>query len=106
MTIGEWLIDIMIKDGVSISQDEKYKAILSIDKAVRDKKIYMIEKDNSTIGFATYKEKSDGIFLNYCFIYKKFRGKNNLLGMRKFFREKSKNFIWRSRRRNRLCFVR
>ena len=105
MSIGQQLLDIMLKDDVFIPLEEWKGIVRSLDRAIEDKNIYWIERDNKTIGFATYKEKADKIFLNYCFIYKKFRGKYNLLSLRKFFRGIHNNFAWKSKRRNRLCFV-
>lgn len=105
MTVGEKLVVIMLEDGVEISSVEQEKAVNAINKAVDEKKIYWIGNKQGLIGFATYKEKEDKVLLNYCFIYKRFRDRCNLLSLRKFFRDKYDNFIWHSRRRNRMCFV-
>lgn len=105
MTMGRQLLEVMLEDGVSVPSEERDKVIIALDKAINDKKIYWIGNRQGIIGFATYKDKVDKIFLDYCFIYKEFRDRCNLLSLRKFFREIHDNFAWKSRKRNRLCFV-
>jgi hypothetical protein len=97
------LVNIMLKDGVEMPDSEKVSQ--DLDRAMQKGKIYWIQKDNKTIGFATYREKANRLLMEYCFIYKAFRNKANLLSLRQFFRRIHTNFVWRSRRRNRVCRV-
>lgn len=97
------LVNIMLKDGVEVPNQERVSH--DIDRAIQEGKVYWIEKDSKTIGFATYREKADRLLMEYCFIYKAFRDKANLLSLRQFFRSIHTNFVWHSRRRNRVCRV-
>ena len=103
--IGEKFVDIMLKEGVPMTDKEREEASQALEIAGRTGRIYFIERANTTIGFASYIEKKDKIHLNYCFIYKEHRDKTNLLGMRKFFRSLKDKFTWKSRRRNRIVKV-
>lgn len=103
-TYGRAIVSIMQDEGVPFTAEEKKEAIRDIDTAVKEGRIEFIHKDGKNIGFATY-SIGEGIFLEYCFIYKRFRNRTNLVGLRKVFREKSNNFRWKSRRRGRLCEV-
>lgn len=99
--IGRELVNIMLKDGVVIPFQHNVEE--DIQKSITDKHIQFIEKDGHTIGFATYKDKNGKLLLHYCFIYKKFRDKGNLLHFRKLFRSlHDGEFYWRNRRRNKV----
>lgn len=106
--IGRKLLDIMEHDGVPISDSEREKVTRDLDSAVKDGRIRFIVRDGKTIGFITYVENwKDNTLINYAFIYKKFRNKCNFVTLRKVFREAFRSrFIWKSRRRKRVCNVR
>ncbi len=108
MSIGEQILNKMIKEGADIPEGKKLEVAKEVEKAIEDKHFLIIEKDGKDIGFLTYFEKPDGIFVNNCIIYKNFRGIINLIYLRKFFREKYKGlkFYWRSKKRGaKLCIV-
>lgn len=101
------LFNLMIQEGVPLSEEERIKVMKAFEIAVAENKVIMIEKDGRQIGFLTYKFKDNNLFVNYCLIYKRFRDRCNLLSIGKFLRNKfGCRFIWKSRRRNRFANVR
>lgn len=105
MSTGEELVKIMEEDGVPISDGERGKVISDLNKAIDEKRIKIIEKENRSVGFMTWIPKSKGILINYCFVYKAFRDKCTFLSLRNMFREMSEMTYWKSRRRERFCYV-
>ena len=92
----------MMKEGVSIPPEEYDKVLWDLNDAIKNNRVYFIEKDHKTIGFVTYVERPKGTLINYAFIYKAFRSTLNFIALRSFFRGKFKSrFQGRSRRRKR-----
>jgi hypothetical protein len=106
VTDGEILVKIMKDDGVPISAEDREKVIHDIDTAIDNNHIIFLNRANTFIGFVTYIPRETDILLNYCFVYRRFRNKANLIGLRKLFRSMSNKFKWKSRRRGRICIVR
>lgn len=108
MSIGEQILNKMIKEGADIPTGKRAEVIEEVNKAVEDSHFFIIEKDGSDIGFLTYFEKGDKVFINNCVVYRKFRSVASLMSLRRFFRSayEGKRFYWRSKKRNgKLCFV-
>ncbi len=73
----------------------------NIQEAISDHRIHYLERDGKTIGFHTWEEKGDKIFINNLWIEEQYRNKNNLLSLRKYFRDmySGKVHYWRNRKR-------
>jgi hypothetical protein len=102
---GEILVSIMSDEGVDIDSVERQKVISDIDEAILNNRLIFIKKNNTPIGFVTYKPKINCVFISYCFVYRKYRNVVSLLGLRKIFRNIGSDFRWKSRRRGRYCEV-
>ena len=76
----------------------------NIQKAIQNNKIHFIERNGQTIGFHTWEEKGDKIFINNLWIEKAYRNKDNLLSLRKYFRNMylGKIHYWRNRKSKRM----
>jgi len=100
------LFSIMLREGVNIPPEEREKVLSDLKTAVEQDKVMVIENKGEPIGFLTYVDKGK-ILINYCLIYKAFRDRFSLLELRHYFRGKFKDtkFIWKSKKRNRMCFV-
>ena len=104
--IGNDLVNIMMSEGVHIPPEEREQVLKDLNEAVKNNRIYFIEKDGKTVGFLTYVDRQKNVLINYAFIYKKFRDAINFLSLRMLFRDKfGTRFVWKSRRRNRMCNV-
>ncbi len=74
----------------------------SIREAIDENHIHFLEKDREIIGFHTWEDEGNRIFINNLWIEKEHRNNNNLLSLRKYFREKypsGKSFYWRNRKK-------
>lgn len=98
MTDGEILVSIMAENGVDITDDERTCVVRSINSSIKKGCVEFIKKNGRVIGWVTY-EPVENIFLNYCFIYPRYRHNVSLLGLRSIFRKSNKRFGWYSRRR-------
>ena len=104
--IAEELVQVMESEGVNIPPEEREKVLRDLHEAVKNERIYFIEKNGKTVGFLTYVERPKGTLINYAFIYKAFRDTLNFVALRSFFRDKFKSrFSWKSRRRNKVANV-
>jgi len=109
------LIDILEQEGVQFKdEDEKYRILNELKRAVDNGQFHFIIKNGVKIGFFCYKQVFNGgkahTFIDNLLIYKKFRKPTALLSMRKYFkdmgnRERMKFYFWYSRRRDRFTYV-
>jgi hypothetical protein len=100
----------MLSEGVDIKENHD-ELVKELDTAIQENRFYPIQKKNETIGFITIEEKikagSPRLFVNKCFILKRFRDRCNLLSLRQYFRNIYKGmdlFYWRSKRRSRMMY--
>lgn len=105
MTDGEILVAIMKEHGVPIDAIERVKVARDIDEAIKRHHIVIIHRGNTPIGFLTYTPNEKHIFIDYCFVYPKYRDSFSLIGLRGIFRRIGNKFRWRIRRRGRYCEV-
>ena len=106
---GRNLLNFMLHEGVEIKENHD-DLIKEFDKALNDGRVHFIHKDGNEIGFLTYEQRfKDGkvkLLINKCLIYKKFREQFSLIGLREYFRQMfSVDFCWKSKRRNRMCYI-
>jgi hypothetical protein len=106
---GQDLLDIVLLEGVDITETQK-ELVDEFDKAIEEDRVYFIPKGDDTIGFLTweYHEEEGRVLINKCVVYRKFRNKANFFQLRKYFRSlfKGVEFYWKSKKRNRACYVR
>jgi len=108
MTAGWILLKRMLEEGAEIPERQFDEVATEIDEAIAEKHFHIVRKDSKVIGFFTLFFKDNKLFINNCIIYQQFRDKNNLLYMRKYFRENFKDwrFFWESKKNNKMCCVR
>ena len=73
----------------------------NIREAIKDNRIHWLEKNGKTIGFHTWEDEGDRIFINNMWIKEEYRDKDNLLNLRKYFRQmypSGKSFYWNKRK--------
>ncbi len=106
---GQVLLDIMLRDGVPIGSEEREKVLSRLNEAVNTGHVLMIERDGGPVGFLTFRHLRGRVYVDYCFIYRVLRNRFNLLESRRLLRQRYGHldgFYWKSRKRNRMWFVR
>jgi hypothetical protein len=107
--IGKDLLNIILSEGVEVK--EKHEDLIKeLDKALDEDRVYFIPKGNIIIGFLTWEIKPKGLLINKCVIYKDFRRRFSMIGLHRYIRQLCQkvgcdNIYWKSKRRNKLCFV-
>lgn len=102
--LGQRLLECIINSGVNINN--RQEVIDEINEAIEKGTLVTIFKKGSAIGFFTYFEHGDEVFMNNCLIFGE-KDRNNLLSLRNTFRErfKDKRFTWESLKRQRMVSV-
>lgn len=108
MSIGEQILNKMLKEGANIRPEKRPGVVREIEKAIENKQFVFVEREGKDIGFLAYSKKPDGIFVHNLVIYKPERTHANLVYLRKFFRQRAEGLkiYWNSKKRGaKLCTV-
>jgi len=108
MSVGEYVYKIMLDEGAQIPDHKRQEVINQVEDAAVNRRFLWLERAGKIIGFLTYMEKNNKVFINNCIIYKSYRNAFNFIALRRFFRSnfKGKQFYWENKRKNdKLCFV-
>lgn len=106
---GQDLLNIILNEGIEVK--EKHEDLIQeFDKAISEDRVYFISKDDVVIGFLTWEIRPKGLLINKCIIYKNFQSRFSMIGVHRYIRSLCQklgceNIYWRSKRRQRLCFV-
>ena len=84
-------------------KDEKNKE--EIKRAIKEDRILFLKKGDREIGFFTYDPHKDGVYIGNMWIDEEYRKTNNLLFLRKYFRDMFKKGNWKNRKKGRLVWV-
>jgi hypothetical protein len=90
----------LVIEGV-ILKDEEGTAE-SIREAVMGGRFRFIKKDDMTVGFFTFRREEERVVVENLLVYGWYRGRYNLLSLRKNFRaemQEIKNYSWTNRRK-------
>lgn len=99
----------MLVCGVVLSLKTRLQVSRQFDKAMKEDRFFIIEQDGKEIGFLSWEHQGDDIFMNNLFVLPTKRSKNNLIHIRKIFRNAfpaTKNFYWKNRKHDRKHIVR
>lgn len=104
---GQDLLNIILNEGVEVKERHE-DLIREFDKAINEDRVCFIPKGNDLVGFLTWEKRKDKILINKCVVFKKYRSRFSLIELRHYFRYmfKGMQFYWKSRKRNRICYVR
>jgi len=105
MTTGETLTDIMEEDGVEFLPNEKPKVARDIQRAIEAGRMRFITRNGHSIGFLTFVPRMGRVLINYCFVYNRFKSRENFMHLRGFFRSFGGQIYWKSKRRKKMCYV-
>ena len=105
--IGKKLLQVILEEGVSLTDEKQQEVINDIEEAVKNGKLVVLYKEKEVMGFFTYFEKEKEVFINNCIIFGEHRNRTNLLNLRKKFREAYKGcrFSWESLKRQKMVSV-
>jgi len=98
----EFIPDFMygILEGSTEGKIDEYVKV-EIEDAILNGTFEFLKKGNQIIGFYTYFDNNGEILINNMCVMKQFRDKNNLLPLRKYLRNKLKQynkFRWKNRK--------
>lgn len=92
-----------------VPRDKIDDILTEVVNAEQDGRLKVITVNGRIAGFFTYRYKTlDGVlhlFINNCVVYEPYRSKNTFLSLRGEMRKMCGNIYWKSRKRNRMCFV-
>lgn len=104
---GQDLLNIVLNEGVEVK--EKHEDLIQeFDEAIIENRVCFIPKGSDIVGFCTWEEKKGKVLINKCVVLKKYRSRFSLIELRHYFRDmfKDMQFYWKSRKRNKVCWVR
>jgi len=104
---GLGLLNVLLDEEVEFKENHN-DLIREFDKALDEKRVYPIKSNNDVIGFLTWERQDSKVLINKCVIRKQFRERFSLISLRHQFREMFNNtqFYWKSKKRNKFCYVR
>jgi hypothetical protein len=99
MEILDNIIEVLEREGVVFTSDaEKENVKKDIYECIEKGWFQFIVKDNRRIGFITWhevwKDRKLHIFVNNMIVFKEFRNRNNLLNIRRFFKDRYPERCW------------
>lgn len=98
--IAERLLLKILKEGVNLSPEKHKEVVEDIRDARKGRRIHVLKRNGNKIGFFTWHEQPTGIYVNNLIVFRDYRNPNNLLHLRKVFRDRfNMPFSWENLKR-------